>query len=159
MLVTSNFPLFSKVFSVRVIKSLDCVPLAHFKGIWIGVNGIKIFIQDRLSYSKERYIGLSPLQIFLSHNNTCFQCNIVITNFLVLHTCEIRFHDVIGPSTVHMYSYAKISKTWLTYMAKWVFFGPLFFNLIFWIQLYDRKNLTFFDCCDKILLYSSWKYN
>ena len=28
--------------------------------------------------------------------------------FLVSKTCEIRFHDVIGQSTVPMYSYAKI---------------------------------------------------
>ena len=33
-----------------------------------------------------------------------------ITNFLVLQTCEIRFHDVIDKSIVHMYSYAKILK-------------------------------------------------
>ena len=66
-----------------------------------------------------------------SHNNSCFQCNIAITNFLVSNTCEIRFHDVIGQSTVHMYmySYAKNSETWLTYMAKRVCFGPLFFQL------------------------------
>ena len=43
-----------------------------------------------------------------SHNNPRFQCNIVITNFLVSHTCEIRFHDVMGQSTVHMYPNAKI---------------------------------------------------
>ena len=29
---------------------------------------------------------------------------------VVSHTCEIRFHDIIGQSTVHMYSYAKILK-------------------------------------------------
>ena len=46
----------------------------------------------------------------LSHNNPCFQGNIAITNFLVQHTCEIRFHDFIGQSTVSMYSYAKIPK-------------------------------------------------
>ena len=39
---------------------------------------------------------------FLSHNNSCFQCNITITNFLVLHTCEIRIHDVIG-RTIHIF--------------------------------------------------------
>ena len=56
----------------------------------------------------------------LSHNNPCLQCNIAITNFLVSHTFEIKFHDFIGQSTVHMYPYAKNSKTWLTYeyMAK-----------------------------------------
>ena len=46
----------------------------------------------------------------LSHNNACFPCNIAITNFLVSHTYEIRFHDVIGRSNVHMYTYAKILK-------------------------------------------------
>ena len=45
---------------------------------------------------------------FLSHNTPCFQCNIASTNFLVSHTCEIRFHGVIGQNTVRMYSYAKI---------------------------------------------------
>ena len=38
--------------------------------------------------------------VLLSHNNPCFRCDIAILNFLVLHTCEIRFHDVIGQSTV-----------------------------------------------------------
>ena len=46
----------------------------------------------------------------LSHKNPCFQCNRAITNFLVSHMCEIRFHDNIGQSTVHIYSYAKIPK-------------------------------------------------
>ena len=49
--------------------------------------------------------------INLSHNNPCFQCNIASTNFLVSHTCEIRFYDDIDRSTVHVYivtsSYAK----------------------------------------------------
>ena len=38
----------------------------------------------------------------LSDNNTCFSCNIAITNFLVLNTCEIRFHDFIDHSA-HIY--------------------------------------------------------
>ena len=46
----------------------------------------------------------------LSHNNPCFQCYIAITNFLVSNTCEIRSDDVIGQSTVPLYSYAKILK-------------------------------------------------
>ena len=49
-------------------------------------------------------------KIILSLNIPCFQCNIAITNFLVLYTCEIRFHDVSDQSTVPMYSYAKILK-------------------------------------------------
>ena len=44
---------------------------------------------------------------YLSHSNPCFQCYIAITN---LQTCGIRFHDAIGQSTVHMYSYARILK-------------------------------------------------
>ena len=56
-------------------------------------------------------IFLSFLHVMLlSHNKPCFQCNTAITNFLVSNTCEIRFHDVIGQSTVPMYSYAKILK-------------------------------------------------
>ena len=47
---------------------------------------------------------------YLSHNKPCFQCHTTITNFLVSNTCEIRFHDVIGQSTVPMYSYAKVLK-------------------------------------------------
>ena len=82
--------------------------------------------------------------MLLSHNNPCFQCNIAITNFLVLHTCEIRFHDVIN-RTVHMFtsSYAKIPK------HGQMINGTLFLNLIRWILFCDKKKLTFVDCCDK----------
>ena len=76
---------------------------------------------------------------YLSHNKHYFQCNIAITNFLVSNTCEIRFREVMGQSTVPMYSYAKNPKTWLTYMAKLVCFGTLFFNLIRLIQLCDKR--------------------
>ena len=37
-------------------------------------------------------------------------------------------------------------------MAKCVCLGTLFCNLIRWIQLCDKKNLTFVDCCDKFLI-------
>ena len=53
---------------------------------------------------------INPTEAILSHNNPCFQCNIAITIFLVSHTFEIRFNDVIGQNTVPMYSYAKIPK-------------------------------------------------
>ena len=64
-----------------------------------------------------RFKGLSQFKLTnrgLSHSNLCFPCNIAITNFLVSHTCEIRFHDVID-RTVHVFtfmtsSYAKIPK-------------------------------------------------
>ena len=39
--------------------------------------------------------SLTITEVDLSHNNPCLLCNITITNFLVLHTCEVRFHDVI----------------------------------------------------------------
>ena len=55
----------------------------------------------------DRSVDQIRQNLLLSHNNPCFQSNIAITNFLVSHTCVIRFHDVIGQSTVHMYSYAK----------------------------------------------------
>ena len=45
--------------------------------------------------------------VFYHITTSCFKCNIAITKFLVSHTCEIRFHDVIGRSTLHMYSNAK----------------------------------------------------
>ena len=32
------------------------------------------------------------------------------------------------------------------------FFYLYFFNLIRWIQSCDKKNLTFFDCCDEIFI-------
>ena len=54
---------------------------------------------------------ISKIRAFnLSHNNPSFQCITAITNFLVSDTCEKRFHDVIGQSTVPMYSSAKILK-------------------------------------------------
>ena len=53
---------------------------------------------------------LKKTDLILSDNDPCFQCNIAITNFLVSHMCKIRFNDVIGQSTPHMYSYAKILK-------------------------------------------------
>ena len=43
---------------------------------------------------------LQSQEMCLSHNNLCFPCNIVITNFPVSHTFEIRFHEVTD-RTVH----------------------------------------------------------
>ena len=70
--------------------------------------------------------------LFLSHNNPCFQCNIAITNFLVSQTCKIRFYDVIGQSTVRMYSYAKIKKkTWADLHGQMSMFWTLIFQFNF----------------------------
>ena len=52
--------------------------------------------------TENRHFFLTELPCYnpLSHNNPCFQYNIAITNFLVSNTCEIRFHDVMGQSTL-----------------------------------------------------------
>ena len=90
---------------------------------------------------------------FLSHNNPCFQCNIAITNFLVWDKISWR-HRSKHCTYVFL---RKNSEIWLAYIAKWVSFGPLFFNIICLIQLCDKRNLTFVDCWDRIILNSSWK--
>ena len=57
--------------------------------------------------------ALKTLQCYvfcISHNDPCFQFIVAITNFFVSNTCEIRFHDGIGQSTVHMYSICKNPK-------------------------------------------------
>ena len=78
-----------------------------------------------------------------------------MTYFLISHTYEIILNDVIGRSTVPMYSYAKISKHSLSLWSNEYVLEPYIFNLIRWIQLCDKKNLTFVDCCTKMLLNSS----
>ena len=61
----------------------------------------------------------------------CFQNNIAITNIHVSHTCEIRFDNAIGQSTVPMYSYAKIPKhSRPTWPNAYVWEPYFFFNLI-----------------------------
>ena len=84
------------------------------------------------------------MEFLLSHNNPCFRCDIAITNFLVSHTCEIRFHDVIGRSTVYMYFNAKVPKHC----------GQLFLYIQFPEILCVLKNLKFVYCSNKILLSS-----
>ena len=64
---------------------------------------------------------------YFSRNNPCFQCNIAITIFLVSHTREKRFHDVIGQSTV----YLCIPKQEFQNMADLHGEMGMFWNLIF----------------------------
>ena len=94
-LIKNNLFLFIQISSLN--KSL-CLSTVH----------ITIKIADCFTYFDPKFEHLK--YTFLSHNKPCFQCNTAITNFLVSNTCEIRFHDVIGQSTVPMYSYAKILK-------------------------------------------------
>ena len=74
------------------------------------VSSLKRYDKQKISMNWVRIHQAFLRTFFLSHNNPCFQCNIAIMNFLVLHTLEIRLHDAKGQSTVHMYSYAKILK-------------------------------------------------
>ena len=54
-------------------------------------------------------------------------------------------------------SYTKTTKRGQpTWQIEYVL-DPYFFNLISLIRLCDKKNLTFVDCWDKILLNLSWK--
>ena len=78
----------------------------HVTHIDLHINGL--FSVERVDWEPVTY--LKYMYFDLSHNNPFFQCNIAITNFLVSHTCEIRFNDVIGQSTIRMYSYAEILK-------------------------------------------------
>ena len=64
------------------------------------LNGDYQKIGDIMVNSFLTSLGVSIFTI-LSHNNPCSPCTIAITNFLVLHMCEVRFHDVID-RTVHM---------------------------------------------------------
>ena len=74
------------------------------------VSSLNRYDKQKISMNWVRIHQAFLRTFFLSHNNPCFQCNIAITNFLVLHTLEIRLHDAKDQSTVHMYSYAKILK-------------------------------------------------
>ena len=73
-------------------------------------NGLKVKSSMRLTLLFGLGIWSRNKTVHLSHNNPCFQCKIAITKCLVSNMCEIRFHDVIGQSTVPMYSSAKILK-------------------------------------------------
>ena len=62
------------------------------------------------------------LNLTFYHITTLVSNVIAITNFLVSHTYEITFHDVIVQSTVDMYSCAKILKHgWPTWPNEYVF--------------------------------------
>ena len=144
-----------KLFSIW--KSLKFV-------VWERVNLFNVLSDDAilslsslklLNFAENNFILAKLVDFFLSHNKPCFQCNTPITNFLFSNTCEIRFHDVIGQSTVPMYSYSKILKHGLPTWPNECFGPFLFIYLIRLIQLCDKKNLTFVDCWDKIILNSS----
>ena len=74
-----------------------------------------------------------PVISHLSHNKPCFPCNIAITNFLVSNKCEIRFHDLMGQSTVPMYSNAKFQNK-ADLVGEMNCFGTLSFNFSYVIK-------------------------
>ena len=96
---------------------------------------------------------------FLSHKKPCFHCNIAITNFLVSNTCEIRFHDVISQSTVHMYYYAKIVKhgrpTWPNEYVLNPYFLILFVGFGLYIFTADPNSSKVFSIIAESLGLSS----
>ena len=75
--------------------------------------------------SECQHYNLANHNVICIHN-ICFKCNITITNFLVSHTCEIRIDDVVGQSTVPIYSYAKIPKHGLPTWPNEYEFEPYF---------------------------------
>ena len=89
-----------QMFSIRT--SLQFCRLVEFNRLFHSER-LKIILQYSF-YPKhdEQEIPLKTDSV-LSHKNSCFPCNIAITNFLVLHTCEIKFYDVID-RTVHMFT-------------------------------------------------------
>ena len=79
------------------------------------------------------------MDFYLSHNNPCFQRNVAISNFLVSHTIEIRFHDVISQSAINVYVFLRKK---IEYMADLrgqmsMFWDLIFFKFNSWIQLCD----------------------
>ena len=107
-----------------------------------GFNALLFVMQPAVSWD-----------IILSHNHPCFKFNAaMITNFLVSQTCEVRFHEVMGQSTVHMYSNAKIPKHgWPTQTRMFwtVFFSNSFCGFSFEIKrIWHSLTVN----CDKILL-------
>ena len=104
--------------------------------------------ENNLTMDQSKILLCGEEKTLLSHNNPCFQCYIPIKNVLVLHVLYVY---------LLMSSYTKIPKhDWPTWSNEYVL-DPYFFNSVHWIQLCDKKNLTFFDCWDEILLNLSWK--
>ena len=63
--------------------------------------------------------SLKEILFVLSLNNSCFQCNIAITNFLGSYMCELRFHDIIGRVVYMLQPICEISQfmKWLKILA------------------------------------------
>ena len=88
LLIPSNFSFLHNVFH-------SYISLVHQNAALSG-NGLKL--------SQNNVLDIFPQTKTTLFNNPCFSCNIAITNFLVSHTCKIRFHDVIGQNTVPMFT-------------------------------------------------------
>ena len=111
-----------RIFALFINNFLSGINVfSYFK--WM-INGTSSFSENTTISNTQIHMNSqidNSMLIFFHIIISCFQCNIAITNFLDAHTCEIRFHDVIGPSTVHMYSYAKLLKQgWSTLPKEYV---------------------------------------
>ena len=80
--------------------------------------------------------------------------HILLLFLMMLISCPISIHVGLLVKD-SLFAVPMYSKTWLTYKAKLVCFELLFFNIIHLIQLCDKKNLSFVDCLDTIILNSS----
>ena len=98
-----------------IFNSCCCSYLTNYISLFIKIMNQALAKEEGAlcSFSMHSFMYVWILKIhfvekncLLSHNNPCFQCNLAITNFLVSHTCRIRFHDVIVQSTVHVHMYS-----------------------------------------------------
>ena len=103
ILIRRNFNKRSSGSQFQYSGRVETLPFVHFLS---SPSAHTQFVKKNVKNSSCRNV-MYPHFVkddILSHNDSCFQCNIAITNFLVSNKCEIRFHDVIGQSTVHLYS-------------------------------------------------------
>ena len=114
--------------TIEALRYRHCTVTFSSLGFWVILT-----VLSSIGFQINTFTGDDRIQhahkiLLLPHNNLCVQFNIAITNFFVSHTCEIRFNDIIGRRTVHMYSYAKIPN-----MADLHGQMDIFWNLIFFL--------------------------
>ena len=85
-----EFPAFITAISSNHFND-GLVMLDHFNlTIRRKYPNVELYIFD-IGLSQEEALEVS----FLSRNKPCFPYNVAVPNFLVSHTCNIRFHDGI----------------------------------------------------------------
>ena len=81
-----NFPPFSTNLNLSFANSIS---LGESKTWRLGKDRTSHRVLHKVE-PKVNFILRKFRTIFVSHNNPCFPCNIAITNFLTLYTCEIN---------------------------------------------------------------------